>query len=272
MTAAGILPLCAPRSTALAGSVTQPGSTLGTSPGAPLAEGLYFTDTLDWGHRFSRDTTVNHPILIWSTPSSIVGARFQVIGEAAEAAIKLRNKNYEGDIYNPLLLGQLAWDLGNGFGVSYALGAYFAVDNKVAYDSTSLNQRLAVSYTGNGWNLTANAIYGHHFDKLTETANPDFLNIDLTITKKLGQWEVGPVAFGSADLTRPTPTYLKQRQLAVGGLVGYDFGPVRAQVFATREVHERNYGGLDTRVWGRLTIPIWTASTSRAVPEAVRND
>jgi hypothetical protein len=25
-----------------------------------------------------------------------------------------------------------------------------------------------------------------HFDKLTETANPDFLNVDVTITKKLG--------------------------------------------------------------------------------------
>ena len=32
--------------------------------------------------------------------------------------------------------------------------------SRVAFSSTSLNQRFALSYTGNDWNLTANVIYG----------------------------------------------------------------------------------------------------------------
>jgi hypothetical protein len=45
------LPRSGMHSVALAGSVTQPGSTLGTAPGAPLSEGFYFSNTPDWGVR-----------------------------------------------------------------------------------------------------------------------------------------------------------------------------------------------------------------------------
>ena len=34
--------------------------------------------------------------------------------------------------------------------------------------------------------------------------NPDFLNVDLTATRKFGDWEFGVVAFGSTDLI-PSP-------------------------------------------------------------------
>jgi hypothetical protein len=36
---------------------------------------------------------------------------------------------------------------------------YFNVDQAVAFSSNSLNQRFALSYTGGGWDLTANVIY-----------------------------------------------------------------------------------------------------------------
>src|SRR5271154_3922012 len=48
--------------------------------------------------------------------------------------------------------------------------------------------------------------------------NPDFINIELTATKKFGKWEFGPVAFGSTDLTNPIAGYQKQSQFAAGGL------------------------------------------------------
>jgi hypothetical protein len=51
---------------ALAGSVTQLGSTLGTAPGAPLPEGFYFSNTADWGVRDpSTRLLVDHPVYIW---------------------------------------------------------------------------------------------------------------------------------------------------------------------------------------------------------------
>jgi hypothetical protein len=122
----------------------------------------------------------------------------------------------------------------------------------VAYGSSSLNQRFALSYTGNGWDLTANVIWGIQFDQVTskpqtspcpvslafpyDGCNPNFINVDLTATKKLGKWELGPVGFYSSDLSAPVPDYLRQSQFAMGGLIGYWFGPVILQVYVTTDV------------------------------------
>jgi hypothetical protein len=116
-----------------------------------------------------------------------------------------------------------------------------------------------------------NVIYGIQLDGFASRAqispcptpfafngcNPDFINVDLTATRKFGKWEFGGVAYGSTDLTSPIASYLKQSQFAVGGLFGYDFGPLTLQVYATTEVYERNYGGRDTRGWFRLIVPLW---------------
>jgi hypothetical protein len=186
--------------------------------------------------------------------------------------IGVNNTSFRASVFNPALFGQLAWDLGNGFGFSYAFGAYFDVDQSVAFGSASLNQRFALSYTANDWKLTANVVHGIQFDSVTnrpqispcpppfgfQGCNPDFLNVDLTATRKFGKWEFGAVAFGNTDVTRPIASYQKQSQFAAGGLVGYDFGPLTLQVYATTDVVERNYGGRATRGWLRMIIPLWT--------------
>jgi hypothetical protein len=272
--AAGALCLCL-TAPALAGSVTQPGETVGVAAGAPLPPGVYFVNTGDWGCRnTSPESTcaaVDIPVVAWSTPWTLLGARLQFL-----VATPLVLGNNAG-IYNPLLAGQLAWDLGNGFGFSYLLGAYFRNDTDVAFHSTSLNQRFALSYTGNGWNLTANAILGNQFNSVTDcnlaisavgcSLNPNFLNVDLTATKKFGKWEIGPVGFYSTDLSSPIAGYLKQSQFAVGGLIGYDFGPLTLQAYLTTDVYEKNYGGHDTRIWGRIIVPLGNPfATASAIP------
>jgi len=60
----------------------------------------------------------------------------------------VQNTSSNASVYNPALFGQLAWDLGNGFGFSYALGAYIGIDQSVAWSSTSLNQRFALDAGG----------------------------------------------------------------------------------------------------------------------------
>lgn len=257
---AGGLALGMSASAGHAGSVTQPGETVGVAAGAPLPEGVYFVNTFDLGHRDGVDVTlaVDIPVVAWSTPWTLLGARVQFLVATPAIGVSAPNTNSTVDMFNPLISGQLAWDLGNGWGVSYLLGAYIGVETPVAFDSTSINQRFAVSYTGNGWNLTANLIYGIQLDAVTNTINPDFLNLDLTATKKFGKWEIGPVAFGSTDLTTPFVGYQKQSQFALGGLVGYDFGPLILQAYVTTDVAEENYGGRDTRGWFRVIIPVWT--------------
>jgi hypothetical protein len=74
------------------------------------------------------------------------------------------------------------------------------------------------------------------------------------------------VGFGSTDLTRPISTYLKQSQIALDGLVGYDFGPLELQAYVTRDVYEQNYGGYDTRAWFRLVIPLWQQAETAPAP------
>jgi hypothetical protein len=54
--------------------------------------------------------------------------------------------------------------------------------------------------------------------------------------------------------------------LALGGLVGYDFGPVILQAYLTRTVVQDNYDYYDTRFWARIIIPVWTAPTEPTMP------
>jgi hypothetical protein len=270
--AAAILSVCVGSSTAFAGSVTQPGETVGLAAGKPLSEGVYFANTMDWGCRPASCLAITIPVVTWSTPWTLLGARVQFLAIAPLIMTNDQGGAYTASVFNPAPMAQLAWDLGNGFGFSYAFGAYFDVSQPVAFSSTSLNHRFALSYTGNDWNLTANVIYGIQLASVTNrpqispcpgpfssyACNADFLNVDLTGTKRFGKWELGAVGYSSVDLTRPMASYQKQSQIAVGGLLGYDFGPVTAQLYVTTDVFSENYGGYDTRGWFRLIIPLWT--------------
>jgi hypothetical protein len=270
LAAAGALSLCL-AAPAFAGSVTQPGETVGVAAGVPLPPGFYAVNTADWGCRSTKpnDTCVgvDIPVIAWATPWQFLGARLQFLVATPVVEVGVRHTNYVAGVYNPFVAGQLAWDLGNGFSFSYALGAYFGVHTDVGFDSDSLNQRFALSYTGNGWNLTANAIWGIQFDSVSNTVNPDFLNIDFTATKKFGKWELGPVGYYSTGLSSPFAGYLRQSQFAVGGLVGYNFGPVILQAYVTTDVYERNYGGHDTRLWTRVIVPLGNPFAAAAVDE-----
>jgi len=282
LAAGSLLSLCASASASLAGSVTQPGETVGAAAGAPPPPGFYFINTFDWGHRtgVDVDVAVNIPVLAWSTPWTIFGGRLIFLAATPAVQVNPPTGSTVFDIYNPLISGMLAWDLGNGFSFSYLLGAYLDIHSDLAWSSTSLNQRFAFSYTGGGWNLTANLIWGIQFNEVSnrpqispcpvpfglQGCNPDFLNLDLTATKRFGQWEIGLVGFGSTDLNRPVPTYLKQSQFALGGLLGYDFGPLSVQGYVTTDVAEENYGGHDTRGWFRVILPLGNPFAAAPAP------
>jgi len=90
---------------ALAGSVTQPGETVGLAVGAPLPEGLYFVNTTDWGNRSGVDTAVGVtiPVLAWATPWTLFGGRVQFLLAAPLAEVGVHGTNYLRGVYNPLV-------------------------------------------------------------------------------------------------------------------------------------------------------------------------
>jgi hypothetical protein len=230
---AGALLISVEISAALAGSVTQPGERVGIAAGTPLSPGLYFANTADWGCRNTTPAScLGITIPIVHSVDAMDGSRGELPFYSVTPVIEIgvQSISYNASVFNPALLGQLAWSLGGGFGFSYAFGAYSDVDQSVAFSSTSLNQRFALSYTGNDWNLTANVMYGIQLDRVTNQrqispcpapfgfngCNPDFINIELTAIKKFGKWQLRPVVYGSSDLTHPIASYRQQTQFAVG--------------------------------------------------------
>ena len=134
----------------------------------PLPEGLYLgNNTTQECRNTSPQTTcylVDTPILVWSTPWTIFGARVQpAFGPVVPIKFNSGADGISG-YFNSFGAVQLIWDLGNNFGFSYMLGGY--TNNRsspVAISSGSLNQRFGLTYSGNGWDLTANVIWGINF-------------------------------------------------------------------------------------------------------------
>ena len=81
---------------------------------------------------------------------------------------------------------------------------------------------------------------------------------------KFGKWSVGPVGYTEIQTTSDTGSRLpsacgKYSSFALGGLVGYDFGPVDLQFWVTDNVEGANTpqaaGGIN--LWTRLGFRIW---------------
>ena len=246
-----------------AASVLQPGGTLGVAAGAPLPEGVFFNNISSLGNR---DNTVakaeiNLTAIVWSTPFTFYNTRLEFLYLLPTYAIT--NTAADRFFVNPQLLGAyLAHDFGSGFAGSYFAGVRAATSSSPLFKQSSFEQRGALSYTGNGFNITVDAINGLYTSR---TIYADWINVDITATKKFGKFEIGGVAFGSSDLNSPTgPAYRRVGQIAAGGLVGYNFGKFTLQAMVTRDVTTHNYTGKETRGWMRVILPLYVAPAAPA--------
>ncbi|MET3869109.1 hypothetical protein ABIC20_006418 [Methylobacterium radiotolerans] len=174
----------------------------------------------------------------------------------------VRNKDISINV-GTFVGGVWAFDLGNNFGVSLLGGTYL---NDLNGDRGSLGTGLggtpllpqlssntyrfgvAGSYTGNGWNITANLtanIYdspGRFPGQVGAAIGPlhlsDALNFDFTATKKFGNFEIGPIAYGTYnfDISQYSAAVGNRGRFAVGGLIGYDFKLFSVQAYVGRDV------------------------------------
>ncbi|MGA8900503.1 SphA family protein [Bradyrhizobium sp.] len=154
---------------------------------------------------------------------------------------------------------ELSWKLGtSGFAVKTGLGIY--LDDGTSTSPATLNgpanpyytfqPELILSYLANGWNLSV-AMYEEFNteNRVTHYTTGDIFHADFTATKTIGKWTIGPVAYYVGQVTNDTcnagclgnTLFHVQRYdiWAVGGLIGYDFGPASLSVWATQEVSAR---------------------------------
>jgi hypothetical protein len=190
---------------------------------------------------------------------------------------------------SPLIV---SWNLGAGWFAS--AGAAFYPDNGTKSNNTpnpdywTFDPHASVSYLADGWDLTAYLIYEINAASAGRTGafagtpfaafgvgyrSGDLLIVDFTATKKFGPWEIGPVAFAKWQTTEDRPgagascdtmavatfsllTCGRSDHLAIGGLVGYDFGSLALRLIAAQCVYARDdVRGLS--VSARVTFRLW---------------
>ncbi|MGO8740052.1 transporter [Rhodoblastus sp.] len=257
------------------------------------------------GTSFSEGSAFNYnvPVVAWSTPWSFSGIHLTLLAALPEAEVGTytsryvpSSSSYSYGLYTPFLAAQFGYNFGNGFGLSYTAGVYLPMSGTAGFDplfeTTTFHQMLALAYHANGWNLTGNFLYnmasntsgtGPVFgggDGLCRAAfgagyygtcqgllGDDFI-YSLAVTKTLGKWEVGIVGYGFTDTSTTAINTIyggKQSSFALGGLVGYNFGPVITQLIIGSDVATSNMTTKDTRGTLHVIIPLWNPETPKVV-------
>jgi len=189
----------------------------------------------------------------------------------------------------------LSWNLGGGFFTDIAFSFQAPIGTKVIGtanpDYWTFSPALAISYLSANWNLSANFVYqiytasqgfsgsigGSPFANGYTNGN-QFAG-DLHALYKMGKWEFGPVGYfvwqttadtaggGGCAVMAASPLgglgCANQNFVGVGGLVGYDFGPVDLQVWATDTVWSQNTAESGWTIWSRLGFRLWAPEAAR---------
>lgn len=195
--------------------------------------------------------------VLWSPGWTFLGARYEALivqpFTMNDAGAPL---NQQGSgIHNTLIApGQLSWKLGDtGFYVKAGLaitvpdgtisGANGLADPGAPW--WIVQPLLSASYIKNGWNLTSNvSLEMNTPNTKTHYRTGDILHADFTATRKFGKWTVGPVASYIGQVSGDTSSAFyhgainvnRYNLLALGALVGYDFGGATVNLWATQDV------------------------------------
>lgn len=194
------------------------------------------------------------------------------------------NKGFFNTILTP---GILSWNLGNGFFVGTGVNVYVKGTghynsayssglgrNAVTGDSYANNYwtvepSFAISYLADGWNLTMNNTLDFNSkNKDTGYQTGSIYYLDLTATKKIGQWEVGAIGnfvqqFENDEVNGETVEAVdgfysrgnKAQHIAVGPMVAYDFGKATLKARYLQGLHAENDANISFFHVG-LSVPL----------------
>lgn len=245
---------------ATAGGTSAPGYTSGLPIYAIFPEGLYYINQHQSNDREvgGVDVRTNSNIFFFYYQSSLKFAEGSLSFVLAPTLFDLTTTGgaHDTGFYNTYVASQISWEIGSGLYFGARLGGYIPQDGDLALDYGTIEPRFGLTYLKDGWQATANLIFGMPVGGSGADLAPDYFIGEFSVTKAFGKWTFGPVAHVSTDLNSPYAGYQEQSQFALGGLAAYDFGGASLQVKLTRDVTEDNYGGKETALWTNIVAPI----------------
>jgi hypothetical protein len=256
-----------------AGPQTKPGALIGSSAGVP-PPGIYMFNQVftyqanvagpgNGGNtRIGLHANVDVQGFVFVPGWTFLGATYDAVIVQPWEDVSVgtpTNAQFSGMFNTYLVPVELSWKLGtSGFAFKTGLGIYLPTGTEtgtfklgnVGAPYYTFQPEAILSYIKDGWNLTA-AVYDeiNTANSVTHYTSGDILHADFTATKTFGKWTFGPVAYYYGQVTNDScpvsciatgeSTLLHSGRFnvwAVGGLVGYDFGPAAFSVWATQEV------------------------------------
>lgn len=265
---------------ARASIIALPCETCGVALGKALPEGVTFLDLESYGQRDGQANRlgVNIPTFAWSTPISFYDTRLEVLAIVPVSTSVDGATMNRVDYYASSIIFGGAHDFGNGFHAAVFAGPRSADNNFNIGRGASADLRASFVYEKDGFQAIATVIYSGSFGGVFNQgygAGPlrydDNVFVDYTLSKTFGKFELGIVGFAQEDIVGPVA--VKPASVAVGGLVGYDFGAFKLQGYVTREVAIRAggfglgpstmagvaNGGEETRGYFRVQVPLYVA-------------
>ncbi len=240
---------------------TAPGLFVGLPLGKPFPKGWYLIDIPGYidvpvPEKSGTDVFLNAIQLAYVGPYQIAGGQLEIYGGLPVAYYKSDDqRHWLGNLYNPDIMAGLAWDLGHHFYFSNFIGTYFPMNTQgLATDQFVFNNRSALSYSDDKNDFTAHVTYGVPGENYSsiKPALGQYVNLDITLTHRFKELQLGPIAFGSWDIATNGPW----SQFAVGGLIGYDFGPLSLQSWVAADTNSNHWGGNALSAYLRVIVPL----------------
>jgi hypothetical protein len=195
-------------------------------------------------------------------------------------------------VFQPL---NLSWNLGSGWFTSVAFSFQAPDGTRVTGtpnpDFWTLQPGFGISYLAANWNASLNTSYNIYtaskgiYGNLGGTpfgngyvSGNQFVG-DFHALYKMGKWSFGPVGYfvvqttpdraggtgcaGLAGFAGGIIGCANQNEFALGGLVGYDFGPVDVQAWVTDSIVQQNSGQSGVTVWSRVGFRLWAPEAAK---------
>lgn len=151
--------------------------------------------------------------------------------------------------------GELSWKFGDsGFYVKAGFGMYVPDGTQTGANGLgnagapywTFVPNLTLSYFKNGWNLSGTFYQEFNTaNRITGYRSGDVFHAEFTATKKIDRVTFGPVALYVGQVTDDKSSAFygnriqsanRHDRVAVGALVGYDFGPASLTAWAAKDV------------------------------------